>query len=149
MAMIPAALARQLLIDAAGDALCDACLALACGTSLTEMHQITRDLAADNPSIRRGAACASCGRTVPSIFYQTDRIWAPRNLCDDSWGISWHGHEFGPPGSTVFEPDIGPTPRYYARYWRDAQRRADPSAPLELGADVESAFLEDIAISSV
>ena len=37
--MIAARLARQLLVDAPSDALCDSCLALACGTTLTETRQ--------------------------------------------------------------------------------------------------------------
>ena len=70
MVLPPAQIVRQLLTDSPGEALCDACLAFACGTSLTEMRQITRVLAADDLTIRRGGTCASCGRTVASMLYQ-------------------------------------------------------------------------------
>jgi hypothetical protein len=59
---------RRLLIDAPGEALCDGCLALACAVSLTEMRHITNSLLA-HPTFRRGTACASCQRNVPTIVY--------------------------------------------------------------------------------
>ena len=59
---------RRRLSETPGDALCDACLALACGTSLSEMRELTRMLAAEEASIERGAVCASCGRTVACIL---------------------------------------------------------------------------------
>jgi hypothetical protein len=61
---------RRRLAETSGDALCDACLAFASGTSLGEMRALTRALAAEDPDIRRGAVCASCGRTVASILLQ-------------------------------------------------------------------------------
>ena len=68
MALPPAQIVRQLLTDSPGEALCDACLAFACGTSLTEMRQITRVLATGDSTIRRGATCASCGREAQVPF---------------------------------------------------------------------------------
>jgi hypothetical protein len=59
---------RHLLMDGPGEALCDACLALACAVSLTEMRQITRRVLGD-PSFQRGGSCASCRRVVPTIVY--------------------------------------------------------------------------------
>ena len=68
--MTAAELVRQLLVDAPGDALCDACLALACGTTLTEMREITRALTAADPTIQRAATCASCRRTVAAVVFE-------------------------------------------------------------------------------
>jgi len=68
--MTAAELVRQLLVDAPGDALCDACLALACGTTLTEMREITGGLTAADPAIQRAATCASCRRTVAAVVFE-------------------------------------------------------------------------------
>ena len=59
---------RRRLAETPGDALCDACLALACATSLSEMRELTRTLATEDASIERGAVCGSCGRTVACIL---------------------------------------------------------------------------------
>jgi hypothetical protein len=67
--MAVAELARQLLIDAPRDALCDCCLALACGTSLAEMRQITKALLGESTTFHQDATCASCHRTVAAIVY--------------------------------------------------------------------------------
>jgi hypothetical protein len=61
---------RRRLADTPGDAFCDACLAFSCGMSLMEMRALTRALAAEDPNIRRGATCASCGRTVATILLE-------------------------------------------------------------------------------
>ena len=61
------------------------------------MRQITRDLAADNPSIHRGATCATCGRTVPSIFYQAPLpkcIHCSRPLIEGEAGVTIEGDQF-------------------------------------------------------
>src|SRR5438045_3496896 len=68
--MTAAELVRQLLVDAPGDALCDACRALACGTTLTEMREITGGLTAADPAIQRAATCASCRRTVAAVVFE-------------------------------------------------------------------------------
>ena len=60
--MTVAELARQLLIDAPSDALCDPCLALACGATLTEMRQITKALLGQSTTFHQDATCASCHR---------------------------------------------------------------------------------------
>jgi hypothetical protein len=67
--MTVAELARQLLIDAPSDALCDSCLALACGATLVEMRQITKVLLGESTIFRQDATCASCRRTVAAIVY--------------------------------------------------------------------------------
>ena len=67
--MTTAETVRQLLLDAAGEGLCNSCLAFACSASLLEMHQFTEELLATAP-FRRGDRCASCRRTgVPAIMY--------------------------------------------------------------------------------
>ena len=66
--MTPGNTVRCLLMHAPGEALCDGCLALACGVSLTEMRLITRRLLA-HPGFRRGTTCASCQRDVVSTVY--------------------------------------------------------------------------------
>ena len=58
------------LADAAGDALCDACLASACSASLMEIREITTALPV-NEGFERREACASCRRIVPAIMYLT------------------------------------------------------------------------------
>jgi len=67
--MTVAELARQLLIEAPSDALCDSCLALACGTTLAEMRQITKTLLGQSTTFHQDATCASCHRTVAAIVY--------------------------------------------------------------------------------
>ena len=63
---------RRLLEDAAGQGLCDSCLAVACSTSPREMHQVTEELVND-ASFQRGSACHNCGRTVPTIMYSVKK----------------------------------------------------------------------------
>lgn len=57
---------RRLVLDAAGEALCDACLAVACSVSLAEMHEVTEALLT-TASFQRRDRCVSCRRTVPAI----------------------------------------------------------------------------------
>jgi hypothetical protein len=72
-------LARQLLFDAPGDALCDSCLALACATTLSEMREITKALVAgESSSFRKAATCANCRRTVATTVYQPSRTLTPQ-----------------------------------------------------------------------
>ena len=66
--MTTAETARRLLVDAAGKALCNSCLAFACSSSLDEMRQVTEEFLRD-VSFQRLAACANCGRTVAAIAY--------------------------------------------------------------------------------
>src|SRR5437773_11932484 len=97
MALPPAQIVRQVLTDSPGEALCDACLAFACGTSLTEMRQITRVLATGDSTIRRGATCATCGRTVASILYQAPTpkcVHCSRPLVEGQPGVMIEGDQF-------------------------------------------------------
>jgi hypothetical protein len=66
--MTPVQTARRLLVDAAGEALCNSCLAFACSTSLMEMRQITEELLTSG-SFQRSDRCVSCRRTAPAIAY--------------------------------------------------------------------------------
>src|SRR5215470_10527964 len=66
--MTTAETVRRLLLDSAGEALCDSCLAFACSTSLLEMRQVTEQLLS-GASFQRVATCASCRRPVPAIVY--------------------------------------------------------------------------------
>lgn len=59
-----------LLKQEPGAALCDACLAFACSTSLNEIHSVTEALVADRGQFQRASACASCRRAVPATFYK-------------------------------------------------------------------------------
>jgi hypothetical protein len=72
---------QRLLSSVTADALCDACLAAACATRLTEMRAATRTLVDSDPAFHRGSSCASCRRTVPTIFYRVVDSFEPRH-CD-------------------------------------------------------------------
>jgi len=56
---------RGLLIDATGEALCGACLALACSISLAEMREVTEALMMSG-SFQHRDWCVSCHSTVPA-----------------------------------------------------------------------------------
>lgn len=70
MALSPAQTVRRLLSSSPDDALCDSCLSFACGQSLMEMRRITETLLVGDARIRRGTTCASCRRTVASVFFR-------------------------------------------------------------------------------
>jgi hypothetical protein len=64
--MTTAEIVRRLLFDAAGEAICDACLAFACSVRLAEMHEITGALLT-TAGFQRRDWCVSCRRRVPAI----------------------------------------------------------------------------------
>ena len=66
--MTTAETVRRLLLDAGGEALCDACLAFACAVSLAEMREVTQGLLNDI-SFGRRDRCISCRRPVPAMVY--------------------------------------------------------------------------------
>ena len=66
--MTTAETVHRLLVDAAGEALCDSCLAFACSVSLAEMRQATEELLT-GASFQRRDRCVSCRRTVPALAY--------------------------------------------------------------------------------
>ena len=59
---------RRLLVDAAGEPLCDACLAFACSVTLDEMREVTEELLT-HPTFHRRDRCVSCRRTAPALAY--------------------------------------------------------------------------------
>jgi len=70
--MTTAETARCLIMDAAGEALCDACLALACSVSLAEMHELTEELLT-SARFQRRDKCVSCRHTVPAVAYSAKK----------------------------------------------------------------------------
>jgi hypothetical protein len=60
---------RRVLKQAGGQALCAACLALACEAPLTAMRERIERLLQDHEHFRGGATCARCGRAVATIVY--------------------------------------------------------------------------------
>ena len=61
---------RRVLTDASGEALCEACLTIACGASLADMcAATTRLLEDDDTTFVRRAGCARCRRDVVSIVH--------------------------------------------------------------------------------
>jgi hypothetical protein len=59
------------VLEHAGVALCDSCLAFACDTSLTEIRPITDTLVRETAKFHRGSSCANCQRTVETTFYES------------------------------------------------------------------------------
>jgi hypothetical protein len=62
---------RELLAQGPGEALCDACLALACSVSLLEARSQATRLAESHPAFVRGEStpCSSCCRpTAVTVF---------------------------------------------------------------------------------
>ena len=93
----PARTVRRLLSDSPNEALCDACLAFACGTSLIEMREITAGLVVEDSDVQRGRTCASCRRTVPCIFFQAPILkctHCSQPLSDGESGVMLGGDRF-------------------------------------------------------
>src|SRR5438552_8230202 len=66
----PTEAVRIILKQAPGEALCPACLAFSCSTSLTEMRKITTALVHDSKEFRNvSLTCASCRRLTATIVY--------------------------------------------------------------------------------
>jgi hypothetical protein len=61
---------RHLLSRPSAEELCDACLALACAASLSDMRAVTQTLLEADRGFYRGASCVRCGRRVPTIAYR-------------------------------------------------------------------------------
>lgn|SRR5262249_50555814 len=66
--MTTAETARRLLIDAAGEALCESCLAFACSASVSDMREVIEELLR-SANFQRRDWCVSCRRNVPAITY--------------------------------------------------------------------------------
>jgi hypothetical protein len=61
---------RRLLSRAPAEELCDACLALACAASLSDMRAVTETLIEADRRFYRGASCVRCRRSVPTLAYR-------------------------------------------------------------------------------
>src|SRR5262249_39204768 len=66
--MASAETVRDLLIDSAGNAVCDSCLASTCSTSLVEMREITEALYVHEGFVYRDI-CTGCGQLVAAIMH--------------------------------------------------------------------------------
>ena len=75
--MTTAETVRRLLLDAAGEPLCDSCLASPCSVSLAEMCRVTEELLT-NTSFHRHDRCVSCRHTTPAIAYAPKCIHCSR-----------------------------------------------------------------------
>jgi len=95
-AMSTPAMVREILKQAPGDALCDACLAFSCATSLLEMRQITASLR-EGAEFRNGpTGCASCRRPTTTTVYviATKCAHCSGPLGDDGLGVVLGGDQF-------------------------------------------------------
>jgi hypothetical protein len=88
---------RALLEQVPGEAICNACLAFACSTSLGEMMQTTGALVASNGAFTSGpGACVSCRRNTTTISFAARGKCAhcSRSLEDDGLGVVIDGDAF-------------------------------------------------------
>ena len=88
---------RVLLEQAPGEAICSACLAFACSTSLTEMWEITSALVASSKEFASGlGTCVGCRRNTTTIAYSRPAKCAhcSRPIQDDGLGIVMEGDSF-------------------------------------------------------
>ena len=60
---------RTLLEQAPGQQVCNACLAFACSTSLSQMLETTATLVGDNDFTSAPGTCVSCHRATTTIVY--------------------------------------------------------------------------------
>jgi hypothetical protein len=84
---------RRLLVDAAGDPLCDSCLAFACSVSLPEMCQVTEELLS-SVGFAHAERCASCRRTVSAISYTAKCAHCSRPVLPGEDGLKIDGDIF-------------------------------------------------------
>ena len=88
---------RELLQEARGDALCNACLAFACSTSLTEMWQATAALLGERAEVASAVGtCDRCHRMTSTFTWvgQPKCAHCSRPLGDASATVSAGGDEF-------------------------------------------------------
>ena len=91
--MTTAETVRRLLVDAAGAALCDSCLAFACSVSLMEMRRATEELLSI-VGFARSDRCVSCRRTVPAINYTAKCAHCSRGIRPGDNGLERGGDLF-------------------------------------------------------
>jgi predicted pyridoxine 5'-phosphate oxidase superfamily flavin-nucleotide-binding protein len=81
MAHVDIEFVRRVLIDAPGDALCDACLAAIGEASAEAIHTETVALLASaSDEFERASFCASCHRHVAAILYRATCAHCSRRL---------------------------------------------------------------------
>jgi hypothetical protein len=88
---------RAVLKQGPGEPLCNACLAFACSTSLTEMWQTTAALMRAGGEFTTGpATCTSCRRLTTTFVYSGRPKCAhcSRFIHDDGLGITIGGDHF-------------------------------------------------------
>jgi len=92
----PTDLVRTLLEQAPGEAVCNACLAFACSTSLSQMLELTAALVGDNNFTSGPATCVSCRRTTTTIVYsrRVKCVHCSRTIDDDALGMEIEGDVF-------------------------------------------------------
>jgi hypothetical protein len=92
----PADIVRTLLEQAPGEAVCNACLAFACSTSLSEMLELTAALVGENEFTSGPATCVSCRRTTTTIVYskRVKCVHCSRVINDEAPGIEVEGDVF-------------------------------------------------------
>jgi hypothetical protein len=91
--MTTAETVRRLLIDAAGKALCDSCLAFACSVILDEMRQVTEELLT-SPSFQRRDRCVCCHHTAPAIAYSAKCVHCSRAVLPGEGALEIEGDIF-------------------------------------------------------
>jgi hypothetical protein len=90
------AMVREILKQAPGDALCDACLAFSCATSLLEMREITAALRQTHEFVDGSTPCASCRRpTTTTVQVKAAKCAHCSGLLgDDGLGVVLGGDQF-------------------------------------------------------
>ena len=91
--MTTAQTVHRLLLDAAGEPLCESCLAFACSVSLSEMRQVT-DTLLSTASFQRRDRCISCGRPGPAIAFALKCIHCSRPVLRGEPGLKIDGDMF-------------------------------------------------------
>lgn len=96
---------QHLLRDAAGEPLCDACLAFACSVSLAEMRRITDELLAKSEFSRLVDRCVSCRRVVSAIAYSAKCVRCSRPVLPGEEALMANGDILHAACSTVLVSD--------------------------------------------
>jgi hypothetical protein len=91
--MTTAETVRRVLIDAAGKALCDSCLAFACSVTLDEMRQVTEELLT-SPSFQHRDSCICCHHTAPAIAYSAKCVHCSRAVLPGENALEIEGDIF-------------------------------------------------------
>lgn len=115
---------RRLLLDAAGEPLCDACLALACSATLAEVRRIMAELRA-SPSFELRDRCARCRRPVAAIAYMAKCVHCSRAVLPGEDAAEVNGDIFHTACLTRLASDE--TIRISRNLSRESRRRIEES----------------------